>query len=624
MKYNTNYLRFDALSIKKLIEQKLSEDTNFTDFIYPGSDLSIVVDLISNAFQVLQYYVNQAGSESIATGTQFYENINRIVKFLDYHPNGYITPVVEGIVSGVPTSADNQILPPYTRVDTGLKDTKGDPVYYSTTDFYYLYDDNNVDAGIGDNDITLYNGRWRMYEIPLVSEGIPYETFTLESLYSDSERESYIAYPYIHAFVKRVVDDVETWKIFKPATNSLFINREEERVYDSDEKVFELRLNEYKQIELKFGDGIYAQQLEEGDVLYIAYLKSNGSDGRIDANVIDNSTLTTQIAGFNTTTLEDILADEYGNLINDDDFNINTNIKVNNISSSSDAVKEETVDQIKQYAPHDFKAGGRLLTADDFEYYIKSKYYKDVIDVKAQNNWTYLKTFMAWLYNAGIRYNNDSSTYLSNSLKSRYGYEYTDSCDFNNVYLWMQMKAGFNIPRTEILKNVQSVKTLTSEVVLLDPIQVNFVPCAYDNGYSISDWDSAYNNYLEIELVNNTTESPAKIRGHINQIILDYFAGKNQTLGSIIDFNQIQTDILSLNGVNRIRTVYKNGTNEVIVDGLKFMKWSATILEGADKELVNGSFKLHDFMFPNSLETSLINRIKVITESAYQTNEVEY
>ena len=84
--------------------------------------------------------------------------------------------------------------------------------------------------------------------------------------------------------------------------------------------------------------------------------------------------------------------------------------------------------------------------------------------------------------------------------------------------------------------------------------------------------------------------------------------------------------ILAQDGVKRVRTVYKSSTtNETLFyNGLKFARWTPTILLGSDKELVSGSVKIEDFMFPRLVETTLTNRIKVITESAYGTNEVEY
>jgi hypothetical protein len=186
------------------------------------------------------------------------------------------------------------------------------------------------------------------------------------------------------------------------------------------------------------------------------------------------------------------------------------------------------------------------------------------------------------------------------------------------------MKSGFSIPKTEMLRRIQSIKSLTGEVVFMDPIIVNFVPCVVDNQWDVTNWDPDNNNYIEIELNSTTVESPQRIRSKVNDVIIEYFAEKNQVLGSVIDLNKLHADILEINGVNSIRTVYSDGINFVRVDGLRFMRWSATILDGEDKDFLSGAVKLEDFMFPSLLEDTLRHRIKVITETAYQTNEVEY
>ena len=43
----TDFLKFNAYSMKELITRKMSEDSNFTDQIYEGSNLAILIDLVS-------------------------------------------------------------------------------------------------------------------------------------------------------------------------------------------------------------------------------------------------------------------------------------------------------------------------------------------------------------------------------------------------------------------------------------------------------------------------------------------------------------------------------------------------------------------------------------------------
>ena len=82
----TDFLRFSAYSIKDLITRKLSEDTRFTDQVYEGSNLTILIDLVSYMYQCLLYQINNSASESMFSDTQIYENISRLCRFIGYHP----------------------------------------------------------------------------------------------------------------------------------------------------------------------------------------------------------------------------------------------------------------------------------------------------------------------------------------------------------------------------------------------------------------------------------------------------------------------------------------------------------------------------------------------------------
>ena len=622
MAIGKDYLSFDAYSIKKRIEQRLAENSNFTDQIYPGSDLSIFIDIVSYSFQTLQYYLNQAGNEAMASDAQFYENINRIVKFLDYNPDGYTTSQVDTVLSGVPTTLNNAVLPPYTSVNLGKTDQNGNEVTYSTVDYHFLYDDPTVAQGSVNNNIPLHNGKWTLYESPFIAEGTPFETFTCTNLYSENESKSYTSFPFVHAIIKRG----EQFVIFKPVRNSVFLDPVDQKTYSSNDKVFELRLDEFKNVELKFGDGVYGARLQEGDKVYVVYLKSNGPDGTINPRDISNLSLTTSIAGLKTNDLRDTISEEYSNLVNSTDLTVPASIVANNYSQSSAPRAEETVDDIRFSAPNHFRSGGRLITTNDYDSYIRGQFFKDVVDVKVMNNFEYLKTFLRWLYNAGNVYQGDSGYYLSNDLRSRYGYLYSDSCDFNNVYAWIQMKSGYPVPKDNITKDIQNKKALTGELVILDPLISLFVPCANDTGYNISDWDPNYENYIEVELNATTLEAPQRIKNKVNSFILSFFSTENQRLGITVELDRLYNILTAIDGVKNIRTVYKaSGSNNVIYyNGLKFAKWTPNILSGADKELVTGNYKLEEFMYPRLTESTMNNRIKIITQSAYGTNEVEY
>ena len=66
---NTDFLKFNAYQIKDLITRKLSENSKFTDQIYEGSNLAILIDIVSYMYQCLILNLNNCASESMFADT---------------------------------------------------------------------------------------------------------------------------------------------------------------------------------------------------------------------------------------------------------------------------------------------------------------------------------------------------------------------------------------------------------------------------------------------------------------------------------------------------------------------------------------------------------------------------
>ena len=86
------YLSFDALTLKQFIKDRLNENKVFTDQNYEGSYISTINEITAYMFHVLMYYLNHTSTDSMFSESQIYENMNRIVKQLDYNPIGKQTP----------------------------------------------------------------------------------------------------------------------------------------------------------------------------------------------------------------------------------------------------------------------------------------------------------------------------------------------------------------------------------------------------------------------------------------------------------------------------------------------------------------------------------------------------
>lgn len=65
----------------------------------------------------------------------------------------------------------------YSCVDTGMSDSNGKPICFSTVP---KTTGNNLNDGINDelyHKVTLYNGKWKMYSTVFTASGADYETF---------------------------------------------------------------------------------------------------------------------------------------------------------------------------------------------------------------------------------------------------------------------------------------------------------------------------------------------------------------------------------------------------------------------------------------------------------------
>lgn len=655
-----DYLRFNAYSIKDLITKKLSEDTNFTDQIYPGSNLAILIDLVSYMYQVLMLNLNNAAAESMFSDTQIYENINRLCQFIGYNPKGMIPSQATFHVKSINkylddniTTDSNIVIPKFSYISTEQTDSNGKKIYYS-----FGSDDITISNNFKNNDFILYNGIWRLYSNIFTASGDSWETFILDGLKSDSAKNMFISNNHIAVcnvevkYDSNSTESIESVTWFKPTSYGLFkspisvvdSNGIQDRIY-SDATVFNLRLNEDKTYVITFGDGYRGRKLKAGSFVYVFYLDTNGFDGTIINGRIEDS-IKSPRSRF------DFSSKYYKEIIDSSNTISNYEITIVNTSNSTDAVKEESVDDIRDFAPNWFRMGNRLVTKHDYEYYIKNsqEFISEIADVICMNNWEYIASFYKWLFNLGITKHKKSNYYLNQNRIVHGNYEFADPADSNNIYLWVTFTDNDNNQNATTHKIDQSyyrqkllyIKDLTHEPVFLHAVQVNFAICAepedtlirklikrqYDNNDIFND------SYIEITMNDLNVYSNMSISNQVAMCIIKYFNVKMLHIGTPVNFNDIQNDILEIEGIDRIRTIYSdpnNKNNVVIRNGISFASWTANselIDVGDDLEVSSSSRTLEKFQIPVMHESKNLNkimsRIKIIKRSSVGINHIQY
>ena len=252
-----SYATFDALTLKQLIKQRLNDGGVFTDQIFEGSNISSIIDIIAYSYHTLLFYLNNTSSESLFSEATLYENMNRIVKLIDYKPTGFQT----SLLSFEATANENVIPDLYTIKRYSYFSVNG--IYYSfnsDVSFNKNLTSNQKLEDLSDSSL-LYQGQY--FEYPSqTSIGEPFETITLLVKDNITNEPIFIDNSSIDVYVRNV--NTRKYEQFNE-TNNLFL-------LGPSDLAFEKRINENGFYELKFGSGVFGKKLNQGDQILIYYL----------------------------------------------------------------------------------------------------------------------------------------------------------------------------------------------------------------------------------------------------------------------------------------------------------------------------------------------------------------
>lgn len=585
------YIAFDALSLRELIINRLNEQKIFTDQNFLGSNLACIIDIIAYSYHTLIYYLNKTATESMFTEAQLYENINRIVKLIDYSPIGFQTSTLSFNCSADNLSQGLYTIPRYSYL------LMNNITFSFNEDITFSKRENGVIEPLNEmaSQKLLFQGQYQEYPTYIAS-GEDNETVILNS------GNNLVDHFNIDVFVKSALTG--KWIQFSKTPN-LFLE-------NGSEKKYEIRLNQNKRYEIKFGNDINGIKLQPGDKVAIYYLASSGVDGEIGAGALNENS---RIYRYNTIQFNEILTDlfetDYRYLNNSEMANLNfTN------SEASTPVKEgETPDEIRQTAPSTYRSQYRLVTTDDFETFVRSNFSNLIADVKCVNNWNYVSGYQKYFYDLGLKDPSKTERAVFNQIF------YADACNFNNVYLLVVPRTAsrslnFLLPAQKELINssIQSSKLATIEPVFLDPIYKALSFGITSNVDTLDPFSEEQFCELEIIKKENSKRDAQSIIKDINNIFDSYFNKDNLQFGKAIDIRFLTQQILAVDGVQTFYTKRTDDPN-IKVEGLSFFFWNPVYFEDAIVSTNNIPLKFFEYPFFNNLQT-ISSKIKVTLPSS--------
>lgn len=339
--------------------------------------------------------------------------------------------------------------------------------------------------------------------------------------------------------------------------------------------------------------------------MYVVYLDTNGLDGNVDLADLNISSLKFTNTNINSTVFDMIKVKSDTVDVKDiTTIGSEYQLALNSLTINSAAV-EESIAEIKENAPNQFKTGNRLITHSDYEYYVKNSNYVsealdlNIIDVRCMNNYEYVSSFYKWLYLMGVQHHGNGKTYFENDFLLRSGYKQIDPADGNNTYLWIKTDSmtasdslddyDINYVQKQLNTILNPMKTMTTEIQVVKPVIVSFDICGNPDPDDVkrryldgtAEWfDPNGDSYIEVTIADNVIYTSTAIKEQIYNIITDSFNVNTCSLGQNVNFADILDKIYQINGIQRVRTIFKpaDGSTIKTFDGLSFVSWSDVLV----------------------------------------------
>jgi len=592
------YAAFDALALRDFINARLNQSGLFTDQNFEGSNITAINNIIAYSFHTLLYYLNQTATESMFSEAQLYENMNRIVKLISYSPVGSQTSTLSFTTSATSNLAvGTYTIPRYTFIRAGnssysfntditfTKTLSGIQNLKAVGDQYLLYQGTYIEY-------PLYTARGEANEIVFL---IPGEDVIVDHFNID-------------VYIKSITTGLWTkWT----RTESLYLE-------DANAEKYEVRLNQNKNYEIKFGDDINGVQLTSGDIVAIYYLQSAGSSGEVGAGAING-----QNAALYTTAQFDLIKPE----VISSDLTLLTDISLlylqfANTNISTTFTDAESVESIRVNAPSTFKTQFRTVTTSDYEIFVKNNFANIINDVKAFNNNTYTNEHLRYLYDIGLTNPGQDYRVLYNQMS------FADACNFNNVYVYVLPKAtklitnnyvNYLTPAQKqlIISTLNDKKTLTSEVIVMDPV---YKAVTIGLGKDAVDLSDIASSRLRVILLRNAKVPASVVKSQIQNILQTYFNPIDITLGFTVSVTDIASDILALNGVKEVQTV--NDTE--VVNGVSFIVYNPSYPQNdIISTTKNFTVQLFQTVYLDNID-EIMTRVEVVPEVNQDTSIINF
>jgi len=317
------YVNLDYDQIKSSIRDYLRANTNFTDYDFEGSNLSIIIDALAYNTYTTAYNTNMAANECFLDSATLRENVVALARNIGYVPRSRrsarakISFTVDGLSETSTLTINSGI----------ICNGAGDNTNY----IFCIPEDitTPVTEGVAEfNNVEIYEGNFVSQEFT-VDSSLFNQRYILDNSFIDTST------------IKVKVKSSST------ATSSVTYQQIDNIIgITSTSSSYLLQEIEDERYELIFGDNVIGKKLSNNNVITVSYIVTDGKEGNG--------------------------ASEFsfvGNITNQDGGSINADLisLVSTDEKSRDGDDIESISSIKYYAPRIYSSQYRAVTSSDYE-----------------------------------------------------------------------------------------------------------------------------------------------------------------------------------------------------------------------------------------------------------------
>jgi len=408
-------LDFD--SVKANFKSFLSQQSQFTDYNFEGSGMSVLMDLLAYNTHYLAFHANMLANEMFIDTALTRSSAVSHAKALGYLPSSAKSSCtfVDVTVRGVPTSQKSLVMAAGTIFTTTINDvsynfvTIGDETATSDTGIFVF------------SNVKIYEGTRVRY------------TYTVDS----TNLEQQFIIPSALVDTGTIVVSVQASS--SDVTTEVYTLNTDYATLDSTSLKYFLQEVEDGKFEVYFGDGVTGKKPIDGNIVILDYVVTNGSV----ADGASAFTPASAVGGY-------------------------SNVTALATASSAGGGDAESVDSIKFNAPLKYAAQGRAVTPDDYKAIVPSVY----TNVKSIQCWggedndppIYGKVYIAIRPNTGTSLTTTTKNSIITSLKNyNVASIVPEIVDPEILYLVMGITAKYNSTVTDKAKS--DIKALVETTV---------------------------------------------------------------------------------------------------------------------------------------------------------------